>query len=78
MSILNQVTKSSVYSGLNSVQKRMTTTKQNLGVIKHGLTVAGNIGLDQWKKICGFSERNIRIVEELHDNESEKLTQKAS
>ncbi len=69
MNILKKVTGTEVYKGLNSTQKTFAITKTNLEKIKHGLTVAKNIGLIKWKAMCGFTQRNISIVEEIHTSE---------
>lgn len=55
---------------LNSLQQEMTLSKTNRSHLEHGVTVAKNIGLDRWKQICQFSERNLKIVEEIFTNEN--------
>lgn len=54
---------------LNSIQQKMTLSKTNRIHLEHGVTVAKNIGLSRWKEICQFSERNIKIVQEIITNE---------
>lgn len=55
---------------LNIVQQKMTISKTNRNHLEHGVTVAKNIGLDRWKQICQFSDRNMKIVEDILTNEN--------
>lgn len=68
-----EIQQTQTFKDCNKLQQTLTLKKTNLGHIKHGITVAKNIGLEKWKSMCQFNERNKSIVEEIFINQIEVI-----
>lgn len=65
-----KVEETATYKQLNSVQRSFATSTSNLKHLQDGVTIASNIGFENWKKQSGFSERNTNIVFDLLNSEA--------
>ena len=60
-----KVLETEAFKGLSPVLKRITTTRNQLSAIEHGVNVATNIGYDKWERQSNANWRTKQIVLEL-------------
>lgn len=65
MNFHTEIQKTKQFKSLNSVQRELTLTKTNRGVIERGYNVAKTIGFESCEKMSGYSDRNKTIIKQM-------------
>ena len=63
--IRERIKTTEAYKNLNNIRKQMTSKRNNILIIEHGVNVANHLGYEVWEKQSNFSFVNKSIVKEL-------------
>lgn len=57
------------FSNLNPIQKKLVVKRNNVLQIENAINVISNRGYVYWHKNTNYSSNNIRIIDEIVDND---------
>ncbi len=77
-SFRQKIMETNAYKSWIPVLQKIAMSRNNINHVKHGFTVAGNIGYKKWESQCGFNQRNKDLIKELLENEIRPMENKNS
>lgn len=65
----DKIKATSAFKDLNHIQKKLTVKRNNVLQIENAINVISNRGYVYWHKNSNYSYHNIRIIDEIVDND---------
>lgn len=65
----DKIKSTNAFSNLSPIQKQLTVKRNNVLQIENAINVISNRGYVYWHKNSNYSYHNIRIIDEIIDND---------